>query len=234
VAQRKRGMLREYTESVIVAVVIAVILRAFVISAYKIPTGSMIPTLKIGDCIFAWKLTYGVHVPFTHFTFLKPKSVERGSVVVFKYPEDPSISFVKRVIGVPGDKIEIRHKRVLVNDKILSYDKVDIHDPQTQDIPLRDMYIIQKEAIGLLKHYVMFKKGESDDAYGPMVIPDGKLFVLGDNRDTSDDSRAWGLVPFDNLEGRALLIWASFDWERQFHGSGFPEVRWERLFSFIH
>jgi signal peptidase I len=231
-------MLREYTESVVVAVLIAVILRTFVLSAYKIPTGSMIPTLKIGDCIFAWKLPYGVHVPFTHFTFLKPKSVVRGSVVVFKYPEDPSISFVKRVIGVPGDKIEIRQKRVFVNDKILSYEQVGKTDPQIQDVPMKETYIIQKESMGSGDgrswHYVMFKRGEDDDSYGPVVVPDGKLFVMGDNRDTSDDSRAWGMVPFDNLEGRALLIWASFDWERQFRGSGFPQVRWERLLSLVH
>lgn len=233
-AHKKRYVFWEYFESLLVAVIIAVILRTFVVAAYKIPTGSMIPTLKIGDCLFAWKLPYGMHIPFTGFTLFGPTSPKRGDVVVFKYPDDPSISFVKRVIGLPGDKVEIRQKRVFVNDQMLKYESVPNDDPQLRDIPMLELYIVQREIIGGLKHYVMFRRGDDDDSYGPIVIPEGKLFVLGDNRDSSDDSRSWGLVPFGNLEGRSVLIWASFDWERRGRRLGLPRVRSERLFTVIH
>ncbi len=216
-----------------VAVVIALVLRTFVIAAYKIPTGSMIPTLKIGDCLFALKLPYGFHLPFSHLILFGPQSPDRGDVVVFKYPEDPNISFVKRVIALPGDKVEIRQKRVFINDKILRYEPVSAEDDQTKDIPMRELYIVQRETIGSHQHYVMFRRGEDDDSYGPLVVPEKKLFVLGDNRDSSDDSRSWGLVPFENLEGRATLIWCSLDWEKRGRKLGLPSLRGERLFTLI-
>jgi signal peptidase I len=234
VARKKRNVFWEYFESFVVAVVIALVLRTFVIAAYKIPTGSMIPTLKIGDCLFAWKLPYGVHIPFTHYVLFAPKQPDRGDIIVFKYPEDPKISFVKRVIAGPGDKVEIRQKRVFVNDKILKYEPVSSDDPQLKDIPMMELYIVQKETIGNHNHYVMFRRGDDDDSYGPVVIPEKKLFVLGDNRDSSDDSRSWGLVPFENLEGQAVLIWCSLDWENRGRRLGFPQLRTERLFTTIN
>lgn len=233
-AKKKRYVFWEYFESLIVAVIIAVVLRTFVVAAYKIPTGSMIPTLKIGDCLFAWKLPYGIHIPFTHHTLFGPRQPERGDVVVFKYPEDPNISFVKRVIAVPGDKVEIRQKRVFVNDQMLKYEPVPSNDPQLKDVPMMELYIVQRETIGTHQHYVMFRRGEDDDSYGPLVIPEKKLFVLGDNRDSSDDSRSWGLVPFNNLEGRSVLIWCSLDWEKRGRRLGLPTLRTERLFTLIH
>jgi signal peptidase I len=231
--KKQRDLLWEYIESVAVAIIIAIVLRTFVVAAYKIPTGSMIPTLKIGDCLFALKLPYGVHIPFTKFILFGPHQPDRGDVIVFKYPEDQSISFVKRVIGVPGDKIEIRQKRVFINDQILKYKTVENNDPALGDIPMREMYIVQKETVGTHEHYVMFRRGEDDDSYGPIVVPDGKLFVLGDNRDSSDDSRSWGLVPYANLEGKSFFIWLSLDWERRGRRLGFPRIRSERLFTLI-
>jgi signal peptidase I len=228
----EKQVFREYLESFFVAVLIALILRTFVVAAYKIPTGSMTPTLKVGDCIFAWKLPYGIRVPFTKILLTKPRMPNRGDVIVFRYPEDESLSFVKRVVGLPGDKIEIRQKRVFINDKILKYEKAT--DSEVSDLPLKDLYILQKEFLDTTSHFVMFRRGENDDSYGPVVIPPERLFVLGDNRDSSDDSRYWGMVPLENLEGKAVFIWASFDWEKRSQGMRFPPVRFERLMTVIH
>ena len=228
----EKRLAREYTQSFIIAVVIAILLRTFVIAAYKIPTGSMTPTLKVGDCIFAWKLPYGIRIPFTKFLVVRPILPARGDVIVFRYPEDESLSFVKRVVGLPGDKIEIRQKRLLINDKIAEYGRTD--DRELRDLPAKELFILQREKIDQKTHFVMFKRGEDDDSFGPQVIPPDKLFVLGDNRDSSDDSRFWGTVPLENLEGKAFLIWASFDWGKHFRNSTLPTIRSERLMTLIH
>ncbi len=229
-----RNLTREYIESLVVAVVIALVLRTFVIAAYKIPTGSMIPTLKIGDCIFAWKLPYGIRIPFTDLRLTKPRMPGRGDVVVFRAPEDPSISYVKRVVGLPGDKIEIRQKRLIINDRIVPYQT--ISSEVMGDVPLKELYILQFEKFEDKSHYVTFRRGEDEDSYGPAVVPEDKFFVLGDNRDSSDDSRFWGakaMVPVENLEGRAVVIWCSFNWDKKQGTFGIPALRSERIFSLI-
>ena len=233
--KRETVVFREFFESLFAAIIIALILRTFVVAAYKIPTGSMIPTLKVGDCIFAWKLPYGVHVPFTKMILFKAQVPKRGDVVVFKFPEDESISYVKRVVGIPGDKVEIRQKRLFINDKMASYSP---STPETQseiqDLPARELYIVEKETIDGNSHFVTYRRGEDDDSYGPIVVPDGRLFVLGDNRDASDDSRShWGMVPIDNLEGRPVFIWLSLNWDHRFHETSLPTIRTERLFTLI-
>jgi signal peptidase I len=234
--KRETVVYREFLESLFVAIIIALILRTFVVAAYKIPTGSMIPTLKVGDCIFAWKLPFGVHIPFTKLMLFKSKVPQRGDVVVFKFPEDESVSYVKRVVGIPGDKIEIRQKRVFINDKMATYTPSTPEDQkQIQDLPARELYIVEKETIGDRSHFVTFRRGEDDDSYGPIVVPDGRLFVLGDNRDASDDSRShWGMVPLENLEGEPVFIWLSLNWDKRFHDTSLPSIRTERLFSLIH
>jgi signal peptidase I len=228
----EKQVFREYLESFLIAVLIALFLRTFVIAAYKIPTGSMTPTLKVGDCIFAWKLPYGIRVPFTKKLLVKPKLPARGDVIVFRYPEDESLSFVKRVIGLPGDKIEIHQKKVFVNDKLLVYRQAS--EEEEKQIPLKKLYTLQRETIDENSHFVMLRNGEVDDSFGPVVIPPEQLFVLGDNRDSSDDSRFWGMVPVENLEGKAFLIWASFDWEKRSQGFRFPPLRVDRLMTLIH
>ena len=107
-------------------------------------------------------------------------------------------------------------------------------DLETVGLPFKDLYILQKEVIDAHSHFVMFRRGEDDDSYGPVVIPPDRLFVLGDNRDSSDDSRYWGMVPMDNLEGKAVFIWASFDWEKRVSGMRFPPLRLERIMTVIH
>jgi signal peptidase I len=226
--------MREYVESLIVAIIIALVLRTFVVAAYKIPTASMAPTLKVGDCIFAWKLPYGLRIPFLDIQVLKPRMPQRGDVVVFRYPDDETLSFIKRVVGIPGDKIEIRQKRLIINDKLVAYGPARAED--VKDLPLQELYIVQSEVLDGKSHSVMYRRGEDEDSFGPQVVPEGRFFVLGDNRDSSDDSRFWGtkgMVPIENLEGRAVLIWASFDWEKRLKNIGLPKVRTERLLSVI-
>jgi signal peptidase I len=232
---RPKGVFREYFESLLAALLIALLLRTFVIAAYKIPTGSMIPTLKIGDCIFAYKLPYGVRLPFTKKSLIEPKLPNRGDVIVFRYPEDETISFIKRVVGLPGDKIEIKKKKLFINDQMVRSEPV-VGD-EIKDIPNKDLYLVQREMIEGNSHLVMFRRGDDNDDFGPEMVPSGEIFVLGDNRDSSDDSRFWGSVPLDNLEGRAFLIWASFNWDSKLTGPHspvtLPSIRTERFFTTI-
>jgi len=232
---KPKGVFREYLESLFAALLIALLLRTFVIAAYKIPTGSMIPTLKIGDCIFAYKLPYGVRLPFAKKNLVDPKLPARGDVIVFRYPEDESISFIKRVVGLPGDKIEIKRKKLFINDEMVKTEPV--ASDEIKDVPNKDLYLVQRETIEGNTHLVMFRRGDDNDDFGPETVPNGEVFVLGDNRDSSDDSRFWGSVPLGNLEGRAFFIWASFNWDNKLTGPHspvtLPSIRAERFLTWI-
>lgn len=224
-------LVREYTESLLVAVVVALILRFFVVSAYKIPTGSMVPTLKAGDFIFAYKLPYGVPVPFNRGERLAPKLPNRGDVVVFRYPGNESVNYVKRVVGLPGDRIQIKNKRLMVNTTEAEYKL--LPDEVIQDLPGREYYSAFQEKIGESTHFVIRSRSDEADFFGPIIVPPGHIFVLGDNRDSSDDSRYWGAVPLKNLEGRVVMIWMSFDWLNRWGDDRYPSVRWERVFQSV-
>jgi len=160
---------RETIETIVIAFVLAFLVRSFVVQAFWIPSGSMEPTLQVGDRILAYKLFYGI------------KSVKRGDVIVFKYPLNPRKDFVKRVIGLPGDQIEIKNKKVYVNGNLLV-----------------EPYVVHRD---------FWKSGFPRDEYGPIQVPDDSLFVLGDNRDTSDDSRYWGFAPGKNIIARAFVVY---------------------------
>jgi signal peptidase I len=190
----KRRIVKEYAEAIITALVLALVIRAYVIQAFKIPSGSMIPTLLIGDHILVNKFIYGTEIPFTDKRVLVFKKPERGDIIVFKYPENPKKDFIKRVIGTGGDVIEERNKTVYVNRKALI-------EPYAQHT---DSSI---------------RLGEIDprDNFGPLVVPKNKFFVMGDNRDQSYDSRYWGFVDLNEVMGKALIIywsWNPDDWVR--------------------
>lgn len=185
---KKKGKLRETIESILVALFFALLIRAFVVQAFKIPSGSMEPTLLVGDYLLVTKFTYGYKFPFIKkrvFSFNKP---DRGDIVVFKYPVDPDKDFIKRVIGIEGDEILIKDKKVFVNGKPFEIEKA----------VYRDNVILPKEL-------------NPRDNYGPVRVPKDNLFVMGDNRDSSLDSRFWGFVPIENLRGKAFIIYWSFD-----------------------
>jgi len=199
IRKKKKSSLRENIEAILVAIVLALFIRTFVIQAFKIPSGSMKETLLIGDHILVNKFIYGVKVPFLQTTIVPITNPKHGDIVVFKFPEDPSKDFIKRVIGVAGDVVEVRDKQVYVNSKLLNHD-FGIHT---------DSYIFPASV-------------QPRDNFGPVVVPPHSLFVMGDNRDQSYDSRFWGFVDLKAVKGKALMIYWS--WDKDNFG-----VRWNRI-----
>ncbi len=195
----KKGALRENIEAILVAIVIALFIRTFVVQAFKIPSGSMKQTLQIGDHILVNKFIYGVKVPYLHETIIPLKNPRRGDIIVFKYPVDPHKDFIKRVIGIPGDEIEIRDKKLYVNQKRVNHDYGVYTDSRILSANVRPR-----------------------DNFGPVTVPQHSLFVMGDNRDESFDSRFWGFVDYKALNGKAFIIYWS--WDKENFG-----VRWNRL-----
>jgi len=196
---KTKSGLRENIEAIAVAIVLALFIRTFVVQAFKIPSGSMKPTLLIGDHILVNKFIYGVKIPYWDKTIIPISEPKRGDIVVFKFPEDPSKDFIKRVIGIPGDVIEIHNKQVYVNHKRVQPDPGVYTDPAI--IP------------GSL---------QPRDNFGPITVPPESIFVMGDNRDHSYDSRFWGFVRWDALKGKAFIIYWSWDSEDF-------DVRWNRI-----
>ena len=196
---KKKGALRENIEAIIVAVILALFIRTFVVQAFKIPSGSMKDTLLIGDHILVNKFVYGVKAPFMKKTLIPIGNPQREDIIVFEFPEDPKKDFIKRVVGLPGDVIELHNKQLYVNGKAVQ-DSHGIHkDPKI--VPARQ---------------------QPRDNLGPITVPAGKLFVMGDNRDFSYDSRFWGFVDLVAVKGKAFIIYWS--WDKENFG-----VRWSRL-----
>ncbi|MBX6423659.1 signal peptidase I [Thermosulfurimonas sp. F29] len=207
----------DWVKSIALALVLALFIRTFFVQAYKIPSGSMIPTLLIGDHILVNKMVYGIRDPFTRRPILyHGRLPRRQEVVVFIYPLNRKLDFIKRVIGLPGDVIMIRNKRVYVNGKLLREPYVQHTDPRVY--PLREVCVRDPFSVsGSLCR----------DNFGPVRVPPGYIFVMGDNRDESYDSRFWGFVPLRDLKGKAFLIYFSWD-PRTFH------IRWRRIGKLIH
>ncbi len=229
-----RIIFREYFESLLVAIIIALVLRFFVISAYKIPTGSMTPTLKVGDFVFAYKLNYGVTIPFSGGERIAGRMPLRGDVVVFRFPGHENTSYVKRVVGLPGDHIQIKNKKLFVNGIQAQY--VPASPDIIGDLPSKEYYSVYNEESYGSTHFIIYnqtqKSSESAD-FGPVIVPPKNVFVLGDNRDSSDDSRYWGSVPVKNIEGQVVLVWLSLDWLNRWGTDQMPQVRWDRVFQAV-
>jgi signal peptidase I len=224
----KKSVAREYLESVVVAVILALFIRTFVVQAFKIPTGSMETNLLIGDHLLVNKVIYSPSALPLEDWLLAKKPVQRGHVVVFKFPEDPTRDFIKRVIGLPGETVEIKDKTVFINGQPLVEPYAHFLEPPLhRDDP----------------EYGLRSEGTRDN-WGPEVVPPGQLFVMGDNRDNSRDSRFWGFLPRDQVKGRALLVYWSYaasreeynrtglDWLRDTL-SALAKTRWDRFFHLI-
>ena len=223
----KKSTLREYFESVVIAVILALFVRTFVVQAFKIPTGSMENNLLIGDHLLVNKFVYGPAPTGFERTLLPIGTIKRGEVLVFKYPEQPDRDFIKRVIGLPGETLEVRQKKVYINGKPLD-------EPYT--------HFLTAPAGSAFHEETSF---DVRDQYGPVTIPPGHYFMMGDNRDNSQDSRYWGFLPRENIKGRALLIYWSYEAEREEYeeaGAGetvkglfsvfthfFTRTRWDRM-----
>lgn len=211
-SRRNKTVTQEYIEAVVVAVLLALFVRTFVVQAFKIPSGSMLPTLLIGDHLLVNKFSYGVKLPVIGTTLISRPGPARGDIVVFRYPRDPSLDYIKRVVAIGGDTIEVRDKQVFVNDKL-------------DENPLAhftNMDIIPATA-------------STRDNFGPVNVPQGKIFVMGDNRDNSSDSRFWGFVDEKEVRGKALIIYWSWDVDKSLFSSGrLTSIRWNRIGNLVH
>ncbi len=201
---REKSTFWEYARSIIIALVVALVIRTFVVQAFKIPSGSMEPTLEIGDHLLVNKFIYGIKIPFTSINLFPWKSPQRGDVIVFIYPQEPDKDFIKRVIGVGGDTVSIVNKKLYING-------VEVPDP----------HAVYRE------NTILLGDVQKLDNFGPVTVPKGSLFVMGDNRDNSFDSRFWGFVPLEDVLGKAFTIYWS--WNRQE-----STVRWNRLGHLIY
>ena len=247
---RKKHWFREYAEAIFTAFLVAFIIRSFGVEAFKIPSGSMIPTLMIGDHIFVNKFVYGLRVPFTKKRMVTFGQPQRGEPIVFMYPLEESKDFIKRVIGLPGDRIVIHGDELVINGESLARQSIDVQpndgtrflkvipdavadDANVHEIPAYrgwanyDYFI---ERVGEAKHVVQFDRRPSSDQMD-FTVPADHLFVMGDNRDNSSDSRVWGFVPIENVKGRAMFVWLSLDYDEIGQGlSHFGRwIRWDRF-----
>ena len=195
----QKSRLRENIEAILVAILLALFIRTFIVQAFKIPSGSMKQTLQIGDHILVNKFVYGVKLPFMQKVIIPVKTPRRGDIIVFKFPVEPEKDFIKRVVGIPGDVVEGRDKQIFVNDK-----------------PLVEKYAVQTDP------HVYPKGMQTRDNFGPITVPENALFVMGDNRDQSFDSRFWGFVDMKVVSGKAFMIYWS--WDKDNFG-----VRWGRI-----
>lgn len=198
-ARRTKSVFREYAEAIIIALLLALFIRTFVVQAFKIPSGSMEPTLLIGDHLLVSKFIYGVRNPFSGEIWVEIRQPRRYDVVVFKYPQNPSQDYIKRVIGLPGESVEIIDKQVYIDG-----------DP-----------LLDPKAV-FLDDEILTASRQPRDNFGPVRVGEDELFVMGDNRDNSHDGRFWGMVETSALKGKAFLLYWS--WDRDNH-----RVRWSRL-----
>ncbi len=226
----QKSTIREYFESIVIAVILALFVRTWVVQAFKIPTGSMENNLLIGDHLLVNKFVFGPTLGRAERAVMPMRPVRRQDIIVFKYPDEPERDFIKRVIGLPGETIELRSKKVYVNGEPLDEPYVHFLEPasESQEVTSSDVR----------------------ERYGPVRVPDGQYFVMGDNRDNSQDSRYWGFLPGHYVKGRAAMIYWSYESGREDYldeGVGasatrmfsvfthfFTRTRWARLFHQIH
>lgn len=204
---------KEWIEPVLIALILAGIIRTFIIQPFKIPSGSMEDTLLIGDQLMAVKFLYGIKIPFTDKRIFKIRDPEPGDIIVFKYPEDPSKAFIKRCVAKGGQKVEIRDKVVYIDGK-------------KQQLPEHAKFV---DPHIIPNRLTINQNFGNRDNLQELVVPEDTFFVMGDNRDNSNDSRFWGFVPYENISGKAFILYWSWDKNVPL----FQKVRWGRLFNLI-
>lgn len=208
-SEENEPLLVEYARSFFPVVLIVLLLRSFIAEPFRIPSGSMMPTLLIGDFILVNKFTYGIRLPVLHNKLIELNEPERGDIVVFRYPKQPSVDYIKRVIGLPGDKIAYYKKKIYINGEPISQTSLGSYQGlgQGENMTGAEHFI---ENLNPVEHSILIRQGQPslESVY---IVPKGHYFVMGDNRDNSNDSRYWGTVPEANLVGKAFFIWMNWD-----------------------
>lgn len=207
----KEPLLVEYARSFFPVVFIVLLLRSFLVEPFRIPSGSMMPTLLIGDFILVNKFSYGVRLPVINTKIVELGEPQRGDIVVFRFPKQPTVDYIKRVIGLPGDRIAYFDKKLYVNGQAVEYAPLGRYQGLGQGSTMTGAERLEENLTGI-KHSILISQGVPtvEDVF---VVPKGQYFVMGDNRDNSNDSRYWGTVPEANLVGKAFFIWMNWDWE---------------------
>ncbi|MEC4748633.1 signal peptidase I [Methylomicrobium sp. Wu6] len=210
----------EYAHSFFPVVLIVFLLRSFIAEPFRIPSASMMPTLLIGDFILVNKFTYGIRLPVINQKVIEVNEPKRGDIVVFRFPKDPTVDYIKRVIGLPGDKIGYFNKTLSVNGTPVSQAAIGTYEGHGQGQDMSGAVELNENLTGV-EHKILVRQ-EAPSVEGVFVVPKGHYFVMGDNRDNSNDSRYWGMVPEQNLVGKAFFIWMSWDWQHK--GVGFDRI----------
>lgn len=221
----------DYARSFFPLLLLVFLLRSFLFEPFRIPTGSLRPTVQVGDFVLVNKYTYGIRLPVIHHKITSGNPISRGDIVVFRYPPDPSQNYIKRVVGLPGDTISYINKVLYVNGKkmpqVFVGEALDRGDASSMTWRVGEW----EENLSGVKHSVYRNPDRPAEDFENRVIPKGHYFVMGDNRDNSDDSRSWGLVPDNNVVGRARIIWLSWDGSAS---SWLHKIRWHRLGTVVH
>ena len=219
--EMKLPLLADWGYSFFPILLIVFLLRSFLFEPFRIPTGSLEPTVQIGDFIIVNKFAYGIRLPVLHTKIFNIAEPKRGDIFVFRYPLNPSINYIKRVIGLPGDHIQYINKELTVNGQKMP--QTFVQNTVWQDEHGNKQDVVQKEETFFgIKHAIYQVADESGSDFNDIIVPPGMYFAMGDNRDDSADSRAWGYVPEDNVVGKAEVTWLSWDPNND-------RVRWQRI-----
>jgi signal peptidase I len=222
---RKEPLLVEYARSFFPIILVVLVLRSFLVEPFRIPSGSMMPTLLAGDFILVNKFSYGIRLPVVGTKVIGIGEPQRGDIVVFRFPKDPATDYIKRIVGLPGDHIRYSDKTVYINGEKAAQEYVGLYDGVGAGLTMSGASL-RTEQLGQVKHDILIQNSRRI-AEGEFVVPEGHYFVMGDNRDNSNDSRFWGTVPEENLVGKAFMIWMNWDSAR-------GGVTWSRLGTILN
>jgi signal peptidase I len=217
---KKQPKLIEYCRSFFPVLLLVLLIRSFLVQPYKVPSGSLEPTIAPGDFIVVNQFAYGLRLPVLNTKIYNIGEPQRGDIALFRWPKHPDILFIKRVVGVPGDHIVYKNKTLTVNGAVMHQQFIgkSLDEEGEAMLPVE----VRSEALGDVRHSIFVRTDVPDDRVSDVVVPEGHYFMMGDNRDGSDDSRDWGFVPEENLVGKALAIWMS--WDHNEHN-----IRWNRI-----
>ncbi len=221
----KEPVLVEYAKSFFPIILAVLVLRSFVVEPFRIPSGSMLPTLQIGDFILVNKYTYGLRLPVLNTKIVEVGEPQRGDIVVFRYPKNPEIDYIKRVVGLPGDTVRYVDKTLYINGEPVPLEPLGGYVSPVTGLPVPGMQLYLEDLDGV-RHQILIDAGRpAIDT--EMRVPEGHYFVMGDNRDNSNDSRFWGTVPEENLVGKAFFVWMHFNWDQ-------GGIDWSRIGMSVH